>query len=224
MTPAAAGGRAGPANAPAVFRVGLSGGIATGKSVVGEVFRQEGAFVLDADAVAHDLMAPETESFGEIRRAFGDGILDGHGAIDRRRLGSLVFRDPEARLRLNAILHPRILTEEQRRVSEYARSFPGGIAVTQAALLVETGIHRRYDRLVVTDCPPEAQVRRLRERDGISAEEATARLLSQGDRQIKLDAADHVIDTSGTLETTRRRAREVFAELRREWDARRRTD
>jgi dephospho-CoA kinase len=210
----------GDALSPEVLRVGLTGGIATGKSVVAETFREMGAFVLDADALGHDLMEPGTPAHGEIRDAFGDEVLSPGGGVDRKKLGARVFTDPAARRRLNAILHPRILAEMEDRILEFARQSPGGIAVVQAALVVEAGVRSRFDRVVVTHCDPAIQARRLMERDGISGEEARRRISSQADSREKIAAADYVIDTSGSLGETRERAGEVFTALRREWDRR----
>jgi len=207
-----------PAPAANVFRIGLTGGIATGKSAVGEVFREEGAFVLDADRLGHALMGKGSPAFLEIRQVFGEAVLAPAGDIDRAKLGEVVFVDSEARRKLNEILHPRILEEERRRVAAYAQSFPGGIAVTQAALLVEAGAATRYHRLVVTHCSRHQQLQRLRERDGISEEEALTRLEAQADPQTKISVADYAIDTSESLESTRSKAREVFRLLRQERD------
>jgi len=213
------GQRAAPS---AVLRVGLTGGIATGKSEVGKVFSEEGAFLLDADALGHELMMPGTEGYREIRQAFGEGILAPDSAIDRGKLGTLVFRDSASRLRLNEILHPLILEEEQRQIREFARrSPPGGIAVTQAALLVEAGVHESYDRLVVTHCSPETQIRRLLVRDGLSEDEAASRIKAQGDPRAKIKLADYLVDTTGSLDATRDQARRVYEALRQEWESRR---
>jgi dephospho-CoA kinase len=206
--------------APLVFRVGLTGGIATGKSVVAEVFRQEGAFVLDTDSMGHELMEPGTPAYREIRERFGDGILDSTGRIDRKQLGDKVFSDERARLQLNAILHPRILAEAEQRVARFAQQNPGGIAVTQAALLAEAGAFGRFDRIVLTECDTATQVRRLRSRDGIGEEEALRRIGAQADAASRRRIAHLVLDTSGSLEETRARARQVFESLRREWDGR----
>ncbi len=202
-----------------VLRVGLTGGIATGKSVVAAVFGEQGAFVLDADTLGHDVMEPGMPAHGEIRAAFGDAVLSPDGRIDRKKLGDRVFADPAARQRLNAILHPRILAEVEDRILDFARRSPGGIAVVQAALVVEAGVRSRFDRIVVTHCDPRTQALRLVERDGISREQATRRISAQAEPGDRLAAADHVIDTSGSLEETRARAREVFTALRREWES-----
>ena len=205
---------------PPVLRVGLTGGIATGKSVVAEVFREEGAFVLDADALGHELMEPGGPAFEEIRGSFGETILGGDGRIDRKKLGARVFQDGKALRRLNAILHPRILEQAERRVVEFARQSPGGVAVIQAALVSEAGAAGRFDRIVTTECDAETQIHRLRKRGGISAEEALRRVRAQADPAQRRKIADIIIDTSGTLGQTRLRARQAFARLRREWEAR----
>ncbi len=203
-----------------VLRVGLTGGIATGKSEVAAILREEGAFVLDADLLGHALMEPGTPAYAEIRSAFSDSVLAPSGAIDRKKLGARIFGDPGERRRLNAILHPRILREVEDRVAEFARRSPGGIAVVQAALVVEAGARSRFDRIVVTHCDPDTQARRLKERDGISLEEARSRIASQAGAKERLQIADHVIDTSGSLDQTRAKAREIFGILKREWEAR----
>jgi dephospho-CoA kinase len=203
-----------------IFRVGLTGGIATGKSVVAEVFREAGAFVLDADALGHELMQPGTPAFQEIRREFGDEILDSAGRIDRKKLGERVFGDERSRLRLNAILHPRILEEAERRVSALARNSSGGIVVLQAALMVESGAFGRFDRIVLTECDTAAQQSRLMARDGIGEADAQRRIGAQADSAARRRIAHIVVDTSGTLEQTRERAKQAFESLRREWESR----
>jgi dephospho-CoA kinase len=203
-----------------VLRVVLTGGIATGKSVVAAVFQEEGAFVLDADPLGHALMEPGTGAYLKIRAAFGDGILSDDGRVDRKKLGGRVFSDEGERRRLEAILHPLILHEVAARVREFARRSPGGIVVVQAALVVEAGALAQFDRIVVTHCDPQVQARRLQDRDGISGEEAARRLASQAAPRRRLEAADHIIDTSGSLAGTRERARFVFRALQREWERR----
>ncbi len=215
MTPSPEGARSRD-----VFRVALTGGIATGKSVVAAVFEELGAFVLDADALGHELMEPGTQAHAEILAAFGAEVLSTGSQIDRKRLGERIFSDPAARSRLNAILHPRILTGLEDRILDFARRSPGGIAVVQAALVVEAGVLSRFDRVVVSHCDPQTQVLRLVERDGIPPEQARRRISAQADPGERLAAADHVIDTSGSPDETRARAKEVFHALRREWETR----
>jgi dephospho-CoA kinase len=191
---------------------------------VASVFREEGAFVLDADTLGHSLMEPGTAAYREIIDAFGKSVLSEDGRVDRTKLGARIFSDDAARRRLNAILHPRILAEAEDRVREFARISPGGIAVVQAALLVEAGARDRFDCIVVTHCDPEIQVRRLQERDRIPREEARKRIASQAAPRERLAAADHVVETSGSMEETRIRARDVFGALSREREQRKLSD
>jgi dephospho-CoA kinase len=197
----------------------LTGGIATGKSLVAEVFQERGAFILDSDKLGHELMEPGMPAFHEIRRSFGEGILDLDGKIDRKKLGSRVFQDETARRRLNEILHPLILAEAHRRVADLAERSPGSIVVTQAALLMEAGVVKRFDRIVMTDCDAESQIRRLIDRDAISAEEALRRVRAQADPAQRRKIADILVDTSGTPEESRANASQAFDKLRREWEA-----
>lgn len=199
-----------------VLRVALTGGIATGKSEVAGVFKEMGATVLDADSLGHDLMEPGSPAHDEIRSAFGDEVLATDGRIDRRKLAPRVFGDGSARHRLNAILHPRILSKIEERLQEFAGRPPGGIIVVEAALLVEAGADRIFDRIVVTHCDAGTQSGRLERRDGLGRSEAERRIASQTAARSRLEAADYIIDTSGTPEETRRAARETFAALLRD--------
>lgn len=198
------------------LRVGLTGGIATGKSVVAEVFAEAGAFVQNADALGHELMEPGTPAHAEIVRAFGAEVLAADGRIDRKRLGARIFASQAERLKLNSILHPLILEEAARRMLRYLREHPGGIVVTQAALLFEAGAAEHFDRIVLTDCDERTQLARLMTRDALGKEEARARIAAQGPAQEKKRLAHLVIDTSGPIEETRRRALQAFEALRRE--------
>jgi dephospho-CoA kinase len=202
-----------------VLRVALTGGIATGKSEVAGVFKEMGATVLDADSLGHELMKPGSPAYDEIRGAFGDEIIATDGRIDRKKLAPRVFGDASARHRLNAILHPRILTKIEERLQEFAGRPPGGIIVVEAALLVEAGADRIFDRVVVTHCDTGTQSRRLERRDALSGSEAQRRIASQTVPQKRLEAADYLIDTSGTAEETRSAARRTFAALRRDLEA-----
>ena len=186
---------------PTPFRIGLTGGIACGKSQVLSRFARGGLATLDLDAVAHDVMAPGAAAYRDVVAAFGPNILDSQGSIDRKALGAVVFRDESARERLNAIVHPRVWSEEERRVREWSRAGKAAV-VTDAALLVESGLHLRFDRLVVVHCPPEVQVRRLMRRDGIDEESALVRLRAQMPIEDKRRFAHFDLDTSGFLEET----------------------
>jgi dephospho-CoA kinase len=196
-----------------MLRVGLTGGIASGKSHVRRRLEAAGLAVIDLDDVAHRVMAPGGSAYAEVLNEFGPDILAPDRTVDRRALGTLVFRDPAARARLNALVHPRVREEEEKEASRLARA-PGSILVTDAALLIEAGIHLRFDRLVVTYCSPPEQLRRLEARDGLDAEAARARLAAQMDGGEKRRFAHHVIDTSGSVEETDRAVAALVPELR----------
>ena len=195
-----------------MLRVGLTGGIASGKSQILAGFAKAGLIPLDLDRIAHELMARGGAAYAEVVAAFGPGILTESGGIDRKVLGRRVFAEPDARTRLNAIVHPKVRVEEARRVRALA---PGAasVVVTDAALLIETGSHLRFDRIVVVDCGREEQLRRLMARDGLDAASATARLEAQMPAAEKRRFAHFIIDSSGALDATRARAGAVAREL-----------
>ena len=195
-----------------MLRVGLTGGIACGKSEVVRRLSAAGLPTLDLDRVAHELMAPGRPGTAAVVAAFGPSVLAPDGAVDRRALGALVFADPSARQRLNGILHPLIRAEEDRRAQSVAHG-PGALLVTDAALLVETGSHLRFDRLVVVHCRPEQQVERLRARDGLTERAARDRLAAQMPIAAKVRFAHVALDTSGTIEAARGAADALAAEL-----------
>jgi dephospho-CoA kinase len=180
-----------------LLRVGLTGGIASGKSHVLRRLEAAGLATVDLDVVAHAVIAPGGAAFADVVEAFGPSILDRAGAIDRKALGAIVFAAPEARARLDAIVHPRV-REQEAEMARAAESSGARVLVTDAALLVETGLHLRFDRLVVTWCPPAAQLARLRARDGIEEAAAQARLRAQMPIGEKRAFAHFVIDTAGT--------------------------
>ena len=184
-----------------MLRVGLTGGIASGKSHVRRRLDAAGLATLDLDEVAHRVIAPGGPAYADVMRAFGPGILAADGSIDRKALGAVVFADPAARARLNALVHPRVRDEEERAAATLAAG-RGGILVTDAALLVEAGVHLRFDRLVAVYCPPEEQERRLRTRDGLDAEAARARLQAQMSGDEKRLFAHYTIDASGSVAAT----------------------
>lgn len=191
-----------PAPAPASrpLRVGLTGGIGSGKSYVLGRLSEAGLATLDLDVVAHEVMAPGGPAYEAVAGAFGPSVLAPGGGIDRRALGRVVFRDAEARRLLESIVHPHVRAEEERRVVAAAtRGEP--VVVSDAALLVEAGLHLRFDRLVVVHCVAEAQLERLRER-GLTDEEARARLAAQMPPARKRRFAHFEVDTSGTFAQT----------------------
>jgi dephospho-CoA kinase len=198
---------------PAPLHVGLTGGIACGKSQVLRRLASVGLRTLDLDVVAHEVMAPGGPAYDEVVEAFGRAILSRDGAIDRKALGARVFRDEAARRRLNAIVHPWVWREEARRVAAWSEE-PGAAAVTDAALLVESGLHLRFDRLVVVHCRPEVQLARLMARDGIDEGAARARLGAQMPVEEKRRFAHFEVATDASLEETLRQADALATALR----------
>lgn len=184
-----------------MLRVGLTGGIACGKSHVLRRLELRGCRTLDLDRVAHDVMAPGGSAYADVVAAFGPAILGPDGAVDRKVLGAAVFQDPAARERLNRIVHPRVRIEENRRVAALAGA-ADAVVVVDAALLVEAGLHLRFDRLVVVHCALTEQLRRLTARDALSGEDAEARLRAQMPVTEKRGFAHVDVDTSGSLDET----------------------
>jgi dephospho-CoA kinase len=192
--------------------IGLTGGIASGKSTVAAMLRALGAEVVDADAVAREVVEPGTPALAELRARFGQDILDGDGRLDRKRLGARVFSDPEARAAVNAITHPRIAAESQRRIAAAAAA-GADVVVYEAALIVENQLHRGMDALIVVAVPEPVQLSRLMARDGLDEAAARERLAAQLPLADKVAAADHVIDNSGSLDTTRAQVADLWARL-----------
>jgi dephospho-CoA kinase len=196
-----------------MLRVGLTGGIGCGKSVVAAMLREQGFLVLDADTLAHQLVEPGQPAYDDVLQEFGKGVCDASGKIDRAKLAAIVFAEPAKLARLNQIVHPRVAEAQEREFTEWQRTHPRGVAVVEAALLVEAGAHNRLDRLVVVWCRPEQQIERLRER-GMSAEEAQRRIASQMPLEEKRRLAEFQIDCSGTIEDTRQQVERLAAQLR----------
>lgn len=195
-----------------MLKVGLTGGIACGKNVVRRRLAELGAHTLDADAIVHELMAAGTELTLEIKSAFGAQMLTVDGAVDRANLGALVFENSEARERLNRIVHPRVLESQGERLREAAaRGEP--IAIVDAALMIEVGTYRKYDFLVVVYCPRVLQIERLMKRDGSREDRAVRRIDAQMPADEKREYADFVVDTSGSLEETKRQVDELWTKL-----------
>jgi dephospho-CoA kinase len=193
-----------------MLRVGLTGGIACGKSHVLRRLADSGLDTLDLDHVAHAVMAPGGAAYDELLAAFGPRVLDSEGRIDRKALGMLVFAEADARARLNAIVHPRVRQEEAR----WAAAAHGPLLVTDGALLVEAGLHLRFDRLVVVHCSPAEQRRRLRERDRLDEASARARLAAQMPIEEKRRFAHFEVDTSGEFQDTNRATDALLRDLR----------
>ncbi len=198
-----------------MLRVGLTGGIACGKSTVAAILREMGFRVLDADLLAHELIEPGQPAYEEVLRDFGREICDAQGRIDRARLGAVVFANPAKLARLNRIVHPRVLEAADRQFAAWAKSESNGVTFIEAALLVEAGYHKRLDRLVVAWCTPGRQKERLIAR-GMTREEAERRIGAQMPIEEKKRLATDLIDCSGTLEETRRQVEALAARLREE--------
>jgi len=201
------------AHGSVVLRVGLTGGIASGKSTVAAALADLGACVVDADRVAHEVMARGGAAYDAVVRRFGRSILAADGTIDRAALARLVFADSAARQELERIVHPVVRAEAERRFRRAALEGGCRVAVFDAALLVETGVYRDFDRLIVARCSCAEQLERLMARDGLSLQEAEARLRAQAPLERKLALADHVIDTTGPVEATRRQAADLWRQL-----------
>lgn len=198
-----------------MLRVGLTGGLASGKSFVGEALASLGCHLLKADDLGHQLLQPGTEVYENVVEAFGPGILDSEGRIVRRALASLVFENPEKLALLNSLVHPAVIEEEERWMQQIAASDPHGIAIVEAAILIETGSYRRFDRIVLAVCSDEQQIARAMKRDGLTREEALARLQRQMPLAEKRKFADFIIDTSGEKEQTLVQVHRLYEELRR---------
>ena len=195
--------------------VGLTGGVASGKTAVSRALREEGAYIIDADQIARELVQPHKPAWNELIRAFGKEILQEDGSIHRRKLADKVFTDPKQRKVLNQILHPRIKEEMDRRTKEIGQKDPEAIVVIDALLLVELGVYHKVDQLIVVTSTQMQQMERLKERDGRSPEEALRLFSSQMSVEEKVKLADFVIRNEGSLEETKKRANEVFKELKK---------
>ena len=197
-----------------MLRVGLTGSIAVGKSFVTSVLAESGCHVLDADALARKVVEPGTRGLRALTEAFGEEVLRGDGTLDREKLGRVVFADEEKRRLLNSILHPLIIEAQDEQLQRWETSDPAGVAVVDAALMIESGGYSRFDKLIVVHCRPDVQLERLMKRNGLSREDAERRIAAQMPQEEKLRYADFAIDTTGGFEETRRRTLEVYAALR----------
>jgi dephospho-CoA kinase len=196
-----------------MLKVGLTGSIAVGKSFVLSVLAELGCHVLDADATARDVVARGTQGLTAVVEAFGGDILNADGSLDRAKLGAIVFADEAKRLQLNSILHPFIIAAQDDQMRELEHEDPQGIAVVDAALMIESGGYRRFDKLVVVHCRPEVQLQRLMSRDAISRKEAEQRITAQMSQEAKKGYADFLIDTSEGFEAARQQTDKVFQKL-----------
>lgn len=208
-----------------MLKVGLTGGIAAGKSVVGEMFAALGAQVIQADEIARLLMQPGEAVYQEVVSRFGAGILDPDGSVNRQRLAELAFGtvDKPSRIQeLNRIVHPAVIRRQQDWMAEAGRRNSHAIAVVEAALILEAGMAKDFDRLVVVTCRPEQRIERWAHRLKVDMEtarrEVSRRIAAQFPDEEKIKAADYVIDNAGALDETRRQVETIFAELKQEAD------
>ena len=198
-----------------MLKVGLTGGIASGKSFVGEALAAYGCLLIQADEIGHAVLAPGGEAYQPVVREFGDEILTDDGTIDRRALAARVFADPQRLARLNALVHPAVFRREDALLAEFGARHPRGIAVVEAAILIETGSYSRFDQLILVTCAEEQQVERALRREGALESDVRARISRQMPLAKKRKYADFVIDTSGEKEDTLRQTRAVYDVLRR---------
>lgn len=200
-----------PDNERVMYRVGLTGGIASGKTVAANIFADLGAGIVDTDQVAREVVAPGQPGLEAVRKEFGAGVIRASGELDRQALREAVFADPAARETLESLLHPLI----RARTLDALEQLRSPYAVAVVPLLVETGFGELVDRVAVVDCPRSIQLTRLMERDGIDLERAESMLSAQASRRTRLAAADDVIDNSGDRESTRRQVRQLHGRYRR---------
>jgi dephospho-CoA kinase len=198
-----------------MLKVGLTGGLACGKSFVGEALASYGCLLIQADELGHEVLAAGGEAYEPVIREFGREIVAADGQIDRRRLAARVFGDQAALARLNALVHPPVVRREEQLIAAFRAREPNGIAVVEGAILIETGGYRRFDRLILVVCTEEQQLERALRREGAAETDVRARLGNQMTLDEKRKFAHFVIDTSHAKEDTLRQTRAVYEELRK---------
>ena len=196
-----------------MIRVGLTGGIASGKSQVSQVLRDLGAYIIDADEIAHEVILPGTPAYGEILDHFGPQVRKEDGSIDRSKLGRQVFQDPQRRAVLEGIIHPRVFAVEEARREQIARKDPQAVVVFDAPLLIEARAHERMDKVIVVYADEMTQLKRLIERDGLEPEEAQRRISSQSPFSEKKRYADYIIDGTVSLQEMAKQTETIFREM-----------
>ncbi len=204
-----------------MLKVGLTGGIASGKSVVGEMFARLGAHVVQADVIAHQLLQPGEQVYDDVVRAFGRGILNADGTVSRPKLAEAAFGSGRSRVQeLNRIVHPAVIKKQEEWMAAVGRREPNAVAMVEAALVVEAGAAKRFDRLVVVTCRPEQRIERWAQRMNIDREtarqEVTRRMAAQLSDEEKIKVADCVIDNSGSFDETERQVRLMYPKLSEE--------
>jgi len=198
-----------------MLRVGLTGSIAVGKSFVASTFAELGCHVLDADQTAREVVLPGSPGLAAVVAAFGVEVLNPDGTLNRQATAALVFTDDDKRQQLNHILHPFIIARQDEVLRDWEKEDPEGIGIVDAALMIESGGYKRFDKLIVVHCRPEVQLERLMLRNGLSRDQAQRRTDSQMPQEEKQRFADYLIDTSDGYELARARTLEVHNELRR---------
>jgi dephospho-CoA kinase len=198
-----------------MLSIGLTGGLATGKSVVGKELEALGAYVIRLDDLGHEVLLPDGEAYAAVVAEFGPEILNPDSTINRRLLGERVFADPARLKKLNDLTHPPIQARAKALRDAYAAEHADGIVVAEAAILIETGSHKECDRLVLAHCRSEQQIERAMERDGLTREEVMNRISRQMPLEDKKKFANYVIDTSGTKENTLEQTRAVYEVLQK---------
>lgn len=195
-------------------KVGLTGSIAVGKSFVCAVLRELGCYVLDADKTSREVVAKGTDGLAEIVRHFGDDALLPDGELDRKKVGAIVFADKKKRELLNSIVHPRVIKAQDEWIRSVELDDPAGIAVIDAALMIETGGYKRFNKLIVVWCEPALQLERLMRRDNLTVAQAEMRIAAQMPQDEKKRYADFSVDTSAGFDDTRRQVESVVDQLR----------
>lgn len=197
-----------------MLKVGLTGSIAVGKTFVCDVARELGCHVLDADTLARDAVARGSDGLAEIIEHFSKDVLLTNGELDRKKMAAIVFADVEKRELLNSIVHPRVIKTQDKWLSKLEQNDADAIAIIDAALMIESGGYKRFDKIIVVWCAADIQLSRLMNRDGLSREEAQTRIAAQMSQDEKKEFADYLIDSSGGFEDTRRQTAEIVSKLR----------
>ncbi|HZP17813.1 MAG TPA: dephospho-CoA kinase [Terriglobales bacterium] len=201
-----------------MLKAGLTGGISSGKSLVSGMFTELGAHTIDADQIAHELMRPGETVYEEIVRSFGDEILNPDKSVNRAKLAELAFDKRKPRIyELNRITHPRVIERYEAWMEDIRRREPDAIAILEAALVLEAGLRRRFDKIIVVICKPQQRIERWAQRFNLDLEtaraEITRRMMAQAPEEAKVQAADYVIDNSGTVDETRKQVQKVYEAL-----------